>query len=59
LTDLVRVGRTADELVRVEPSARTFRNCVQQLDRDRGARTGSLTSAECAELAHSAARIGA
>jgi len=51
LIELVRAGRTPEELSReFEPSGQTIRNWVQQADRDRGARTDGLTSAEQAEL---------
>jgi transposase len=52
LIELIRVGCTPEELAReFEPSAQTIRNWVHQADRDRGARTDGLTSAERAELA--------
>ncbi len=52
LIELVRAGRTPEELSReFEPSGQTIRNWVQQADRDRGARTDGLRSAERAELA--------
>ncbi|MDQ6770525.1 MAG: IS3 family transposase [Gemmatimonadota bacterium] len=51
LIELVRAGRTPEELSReFEPSAQTIRNWVVQAERDRGARTDGLTSAEQAEL---------
>ena|SRR5688572_23351279 len=52
LIELVRAGRTPEELSReFEPSGQTIRNWVQQADRDRGARSDGLTSAEHEEMA--------
>jgi transposase len=51
LIELVRAGRTPEELSReFEPSGQTIRNWVAQADRDRGARSDGLTSAEREEL---------
>ena len=51
LVELVRVGRTPEELARdFEPSAQTIRNWATQADRERGARTDGLTSTEQEEL---------
>lgn len=48
---LVRAGRTPEELSReYEPSEQTIRNWVAQADRNAGARTDGLTSAEKEEL---------
>jgi transposase len=51
LVDLVRAGRTPEELAReFEPSAQAIRNWVRQADLDSGARTDGLTSQEQEEL---------
>lgn len=51
LIELVRAGRTPEEVSReFEPSGQTIRNWVAQADRDRGARSDGLTSAEREEL---------
>jgi transposase len=51
LVELVRAGRTPEELSReFEPSAQTIRNWAVQAERDRGARTDGLTTAEQSEL---------
>ena len=51
LIELVRAGRTPEALSReFEPSGPTIRNWVAQADRDRGARSDGLTSAEREEL---------
>jgi transposase len=51
MVELVRVGRTAEELSReFEPSAQAIRNWVAQADRDEGRRPDGLTSAEREEL---------
>lgn len=51
LVELVRAGRTPEELAReFEPSAQTIRNWAVQAERDRGARTDGVTSAEQVEL---------
>jgi len=51
LVELVRAGRTPEELAReFEPSAQTIRNWAVQAERDRGARSDGLTSADQAEL---------
>jgi transposase len=52
LVELVRAGRTPDELAReFEPSAQTIRNWLKQAERDNGHRQDGLTSAEREELA--------
>jgi transposase len=51
LIDLVRVGRTPEELSReFEPSGQTIRNWVSQAARDGGQRSDGLIRAEQAEL---------
>lgn len=51
LIELVRAGRTPEALSReFEPSAQTIRNWVVQAERDRGARSDGLTTAEQTEL---------
>jgi transposase len=51
LVDLVRAGRTPDELAKeFEPSAQTIRNWVKQADLDGGRRADGLTSQEQDEL---------
>lgn len=48
---LVRAGRSPEELAEeYEPSAQTIRNWVTQAERDSGARTDGLTTAEKEEL---------
>jgi len=51
MIELVRAGRTADELAReFEPSAQTIHNWVKQADLDEGNRKDGLTTAEREEL---------
>ena len=51
LVELVRSGRSPEDLAReFEPSAQAIRNWVAQADRDRGARSDGLTTAEREEL---------
>lgn len=48
---LVRAGRSPEELAEeYEPSAQTIRNWLTQAERDSGARTDGLTTAEKEEL---------
>ncbi len=51
MVELVRAGRTADELAReFEPSAQAIRNWVRQADLDEGRRKDGLTTADREEL---------
>lgn len=51
LVDLVRTGRTPEELARqFEPSAQAIRNWVAQAERDAGTRQDGLTTTERDEL---------
>ena len=51
MVELVRAGRTSDELAReFEPSAEAIRNWVKQADRDDGRRQDGLTTLERDEL---------
>jgi transposase len=51
LVDLVRAGRTPEELAReFEPTAQSISNWVAQADRDGGKRKDGLTTAEREEL---------
>lgn len=51
MVELVRVGREPEELAQeFEPTAKSIRNWVKQLDLDEGRREDSLTSAEREEL---------
>ena len=51
ILDLVRAGRTADELAKeFEPTAQTIRNWIKQSELDQGQRQDGLTSDEKAEL---------
>ena len=51
MVELVRSGRSPEDLApEFEPSAQAIRNWVAQADRDRGARSDGLTTAEREEL---------
>lgn len=51
IIELVRAGKTPEELEKeFEPTAQSIRNWVAQADRDAGARTDGLTTAEREEL---------
>jgi transposase len=52
MVELVRAGRTADEVAReFKPSAEAIRNWVKQADRDAGRRPDGLSTAERDEFA--------